>query len=421
MSSVTSSPVPNATRSPTSFLAGPDRVVCAVLAAAGLVVYFITALVLEARGGTTHFGADAHLYAPLASGIVNDRMARFHPVTVGLAVAWMQVLNPLTGWIAPHHLLKALFALFGAVGAGAAYIAFSTIMARGEAALWASIYALSFGVWYFAGIVESKIVTATLCTIYVAIYLQLRERWSLSGAAGLTAILLVACLNEITCAALVVVPAVDTLLRRGWDWREGRWIGAHALAGPLALILLETVVNGWLVAPTQQQEGMSHLSMLLYYIARNTHDLATLYAFTANWLFFNLAAPSATAPLWDMPPMRGYFEPSMMNYLRAPASAALAAAACAVAVLAVLSRTRRALPAGSGALLAALGAWSLVRAAFFFLFNPAEPLLFSPAVTLSHLLIVAIPLAAVTLPVKRPLLAAVAVLLLIVNGAFMVG
>ena len=44
------------------------------------------------------------------------------------------------------------------------------------------IYAVSFGVWYFASIEESKIVTATLSALYIAIYLHLRDDWTMRGA-----------------------------------------------------------------------------------------------------------------------------------------------------------------------------------------------------------------------------------------------
>ena len=138
----------------------------------------------------------------------------------------MKIFNPLTLWIAPHHLLKAMFAAVGAVGVWAAMSAFGAVIPRGYAILFGIIYAVSFGVWYFSSIEESKIVTASLSALYIASYLQLRKRWTMRGVVLLTAILLLACLNEMVSGFLIIIPIVDTLMRRGWDWRHGWWIGS---------------------------------------------------------------------------------------------------------------------------------------------------------------------------------------------------
>ena len=52
-----------------------------------------------------------------------DRIIRFHLTTATLAVTWMKILDPLTRWIAPIYLLKALFSLIGAAGVWAAMAA----------------------------------------------------------------------------------------------------------------------------------------------------------------------------------------------------------------------------------------------------------------------------------------------------------
>lgn len=134
----------------------------------------------------------------------------------------MQILHPLTLWVAPIYVLKAMFAAVGAVGVWAAASACAAVVPRGCALLFGAIYALSFGVWYFASIEESKIVTASLAALYIATYLRLRTRWTMRGAVLLSAILLFACLNEIVSGFLIVIPIVDTLVRRGWDLRKGR-------------------------------------------------------------------------------------------------------------------------------------------------------------------------------------------------------
>ena len=73
------------------------------------------------------------------------------------------------------------------------------------------------------------------------------------------------------------------------------------------------------------------------------------------------------------------------------------------------------------AVAAGLGAYAMLRGAFFFVVNPSECLLYGSGVTLAHMLVLAIPFAASRLPGKRLILAAVALLLIIVNGAFIIG
>lgn len=400
-----------------------DRALLALLVLAAFGLYWATSFLLLARGGTTHFGADTPLYAGLAGGDAVERITRFHPLTSALALTWMKLLAPLTAWIAPVHLLKAMFAAIGAAGVGAAAWGFAAILPRRTALLWAAIYGVSLGVWYFSAIEESKIVSGSLASLYIAAYLHLRARWTLRGALILTAILLVACLNEIVAGFLVLIPAADTLLNRGLDLRHGYWIGLHALAGPAALGFLEFVVSGRILPVETDPEAASHFSMLIYYLLDNDFRPATAYSFVVNWLFFNLAAPAREAlyvwPHW--PDNRAYFEPALLNYLRAPASAALVIAALAVAAAAVLPRWRGARNPALAGLLPALLAYSLLRAVFFYLFNPFEPLLFSPSVTLAHLIAIAVPFSASTFPAKPWLLGATAALLLVTNGLFMNG
>ena len=93
-------------------------------------------------------------------------------------------------------------------------------------------------------------------------------------------------------------------------------------------------------------------------------------------------------------------------------------------VMIVASLLPRYRPDSSGnhaSILLGLAAYSLVRGAFFYTFNPFEPLLFSPAVTLAHMLMIGIPFTASHFPAKRLLLAVLAVLLLVNNGAFIIG
>lgn len=412
----------------------------ALVAGAAFVLYWSSSFVLDARNANTHFGADSWYFAELAQGNVFarvssnyflDRVMRFHPTTVVMAAAWMQVLNPVTQWVAPLHLLKAMFAAIGAVGVWAALSAFAAVVPRGYAMLLGIIYATSFGVWYFSSIEESKIVTAALSALYIASYLHVRKNWTMRGAVALTAVLLVACLNEMVSGFLVIIPVVDTLVQRGWDWRQGRWIAVHALAGPVAFAIIEGVIFGGVVAVTHP-EGSSHFGLLIAYVSKNSYSFSDLYAFVVNWLFFNVAAPTPDASFGVQPganykgyAFKGYFEPALSNYVLSPASAGVAALFCALSVASVLPRYRaRIRDEGANAIAAllwALAAFTLLRGAFFFVFNPREPMLFSPAVTLPHMLMIGIPFVATKLPAKHILLGVFAVLLVIANGAFIIG
>ena len=393
-----------------------------VVAGAAFGIYWLSSIILAARGATTNFGADSQHYTVLVEGQIVGRMARFHPVTVASALAWLKILNPLTLWIAPHHLLKAMFAAIGALGVAAAMWAFAAVVPRRHVLVCGLIYASSFGVWYFSSIEESKIVTASLSALYIAIYLHLREHWSRRGVVLLTAILLLACLNEIVAGFLLIVPIVDTLARRGWDWRHGRWIAVHGLVGPVALLILEFIVNGRLVASDINPESASQVSHLLFYLSRNDYSAANLYAFAVRWLFFNIAAPSPVATYGAAPWLgyRGDFAPVLANYLTSPLSAGLVALAGAMIVVSMLRRYRAGSLGHSAGLLAALTAYAFVRGAFFLIYLPGEPLINSPAVAPAHLLIVLIPFTASRFPAKQTVLVAFAVLLFLSNGMFVI-
>jgi hypothetical protein len=403
------------------------------VAAFGL--YWLSSLILAARDERYLFGADTALYMELAKGGVIerlggsyalDRITRFHPLTTAMAVAWMKALSPLTLWITPPQLLKAMFSMVGAIGAGAATVAFAAVAPRRQAPLWGLIYAISLGVWYFSSIEESKIVTATLAAAYIAAYLHLRKHWTARGAALLTAILLLACLNEIIAAFLVVIPAVDTLMQRGWNLRCYRWMVWHGLAVPVAFAFLEMVVKrhtGAAAAAGPALEGASHLSMLLFYVSQNDFSAATLYSFAVNWLFFSVAAPTAGTTLaptaW--PEYTAYFEAALRNYLASPVSASLVALFAVMLVASALPRFRGKDVGNGIAIVMALLAYALLRGTFWFIVNPSECFLFSSGTTLAHMLVLAIPFGRCRLPGKQAILAACAFLLFIINGTFMIG
>jgi hypothetical protein len=383
-------------------------------------LYWLSSAVLQSHMACCYFGADANLYQMLDQGHVEGRLARFHPLTIGMALVWMDAFRGFVPWISPFYLLQAMFAAVGAAGVWAAMAAFASIVPRRDVAVWGLIYAVSFGIWYFSSIAESKIVTASLASIYLALYLRLREQWSLKGAMLLTAALGAACLNEIVSAFLIIVPVTEALLSRDWTWRAHRWIVAHAAVAPLAYLFLEGVINGHVIAPVAYAESGSHLRMLLFYVGLTDHSAPSLYAFALNWLFFNIAAPAQDAlyaiPIW--PTYRGYFEPSLAPYFFRPITVALMALSGIVAVAIMFFRKREDSPSPMRHLLWALAAYALLRAVFFFIFNPPEALLFSPGATLAHLLMVALLFNGTTLPWKRGTLIAFAAVLFLTNSAF---
>src|SRR5262245_13679729 len=66
-----------------------------VLVVGAFCLYCGTPLVLETHMGLSSFGADSTLYTKIAHGEIEDRLLRFHPASVALAVAWVKITNPL--------------------------------------------------------------------------------------------------------------------------------------------------------------------------------------------------------------------------------------------------------------------------------------------------------------------------------------
>jgi hypothetical protein len=404
-----------------------------LIALAAFVLYWLSSVIVAARDGTTHFAADTWFYAELAQDDVFsriadnyhlDRILRFHPTTMVLAAGWMKMVAPLTPLVAPAYLLKAMFGLVGAVGVWAALWAFAAVVPRRHVIFLGAIYASSLSVWYFSSLEESKIVSATLVALYIAAYLHLRKRWTTRGAVLLTVILLLACLNETIAVFLVAIPAVDTLVQRGWDLRHGWWVACHALAGPIAFAVLEGIMRGRTGPAGTDPEGANHFSMLVHYISQNQYSAESLYEFGIRWLFFSVAAPSPTAR-YDADAsvnFGGDFEPLLANYLSSPVSAALVVLFCAMLVVGMLPRYREKGPtACMPGVLLALAAYALLRGAFFLVFIPHECILFSASAVLAHLLLITIPFAASSFPWKQHVLAGFAALLFITNLTFIIG
>jgi hypothetical protein len=404
----------------------------ALISLAAFALYWYSSVLVEHRGGTTHFGADAWIYAELAKGDVFGRMVdgsllsrifRFHTTTLLLAAGWMRAFGFLSQWIDPLYILKGMFALVGAAGVWAAMSALAEVVPRGQAVLWGLVYAVSLDVWYFSSIEESKIVSATLIGLYIATYLRLRRQWTLRGALLLKAILFFACLNEIVACFLVILPVIDAFARRGWDVLKSRWIAWHGLVAPVAFAMLEGIRRFWPGAAGTQPEGASHLSMFFYNLAKNDYSAEALHTFVVRWFFFNVAAPEPHGNHWANPAIRygGDFQPLLSSYFSSPASAALVAVAGVILIACLFRRRNGPRVNELSGLLPALLAYALLRAAFFFIFDPDECLLFSSSVTLAHMLMIAVPFAASRLPAKPAVLTAFAVLLFVTNGAFIAG
>jgi hypothetical protein len=396
--------------------------------AGAFAVYWYTSFVIVARDSSTMFGADTwfyteladgHIFARLKSDYFLDRIFRFHPLTVLLAAGWLKLLSPFTAWLEPEQLLRALFAAIGALGVGAAIVAFSALLPRLQAALWSLIYAASLNIWYFSSIEESKIISATLATIYLATWLHLRASESRRGWLVLSAILLFACLNEIVAAFMVAVPAIDTLLRKGWRWRALRPLFAHALIAPFAYLLIELLTFMFTSRTTPHAEGVSHLGTLLWYISQNGITLESVHAFAVRWLFFTIAAPE-TNVYFANPAIRygGDFYPALWLYFVNPLPAAVALMATGL-FIACFWQEREPGRAALSPILLGLATYALVRWVFFFFFIPKEYLLYSPSVTLTHLLLIAAPFARSRLAGKPYVIAAFAAALLANNALFL--
>ncbi len=316
----------------------------------------------------------------------------------------------------------ACFAAFGAIGVWGAILTFAAVVPRRQALLWGAIYGVSLGVWYFSSIEESKALSAALTALYIAIYVRVRSEWTSRRAFLLNLVLVAACLNEIVAVFLVAIPALDAVAQRGIDVRRDYWIGLHALIGPATFLFMEISARLLLPAPTHA-ESASHFDMLICYISRNDYSLANLYMFAVRWLLINIAAPERTAVHWARPEVGygGDFLPALGSYLTSPLSIALAVFVVGLALAMLVPRWRGRIAEGQGPLLLGLAAYAVVRMLFFLVFNPWECLLFASSVTLPHLLLIALPLAASRLPGKEAILLVLGGLIMASNARFIMG
>lgn len=375
----------SAWRAPDRRPVGPLMALCFFL------FYWETACVLLSRSHGFYFGADANIYMDLAYGEISRQILFFHPLTALLASAWMKILSPFFTSLTPEELLGAMFAFIGALGVWAGYSALKTLVPHRYAIPWAVAYGISLSIWYFSSIHESKIVDASLSALYIAVYMHLRENFTVKGGLLITTILIAACLNAIVSAFLVMIPALDLLLRRGFLWCDIRWLFLHTLPVPIILLALETAMrlSGTGVADTA--EGKDHVSLFLEFYQLSEHSASSLYGFILNWFLFSIAAPtpdtSYASSIW--PDERAYFEPAVIGYLSSISTSLFIWMFLGMLVASTIAM-RKEVIIDNISIFLALIIFSAMRGILFFAFIAAESLLYSPSVVLPHITVLAI-------------------------------
>ena len=394
-----------------------------VILAVSFLLYFETARILIEKDITDLFGADTHLYLKLATGSIDDQIKLFHPLTVYLVKAWMAVLSPFRGMTEADYLSGAMYALIGAGGVAAVYSAFRQALPASYVIACTLAYTFAFGCWYFSSIHETKIIDGVIASVYIAVYSSIRERWSLSGALALTAILIAGCFNSIVTAFLVAVPAVDIFLRENYRVRQLGWVVLHAIPVPVILLAWELLIDRSVATGVNQAEASGHFDLLLTFAALGDHSIKSWLGFALNWLLFSLAAPADHAEysyaIWK--DYEGYFEPNLLNYFDNAATGLFLILLCYMLVTAVIYRRSNSKIASLQPLLIGLAAYSLIRSILFFIFIPTEALLYTPPIILAHLLILFGFFIHSGAPFKRPILYSFVAALFISNMRFLFG
>jgi hypothetical protein len=396
-----------------------------LVASVSYLLYTETSKILIEKDITALFGADTHLYLQLAGGVVNDQIRHFHPVNVYLSNAWMAALSPLRDIVGVETLSGAMYALVGAAGVAAAWSAFSRVLPPRYVIACTIAYAFALGSWYFSSIHETKIIDGAIASIYIAIYLHIREKWSLTGVLALTAILILGCFNSIVTAFLIAIPAVDIFLREQYRLRKLGWVVLHAMPVPLILFGMEVLIDKSMASGAHEAEADSHFDLLLTFAALGDHSISSWLGFALNWLLFSLAAPSGNAdysyPIWG--DYTGYFEPVILNYFGNLATALFLILLCVMLAAAIIYRRdeSKATSLPLTPLLIGLAVYSLIRSILFFIFIPSEALLYTPPVILAHLLILFACFLHSGAPGKQPVLYGFVAVMFISNMRFLFG
>src|SRR5262249_51969042 len=113
--------------------------------------------------------------------------------------------------------------------------------------------------------------------------------------------------------------------------------------------------------------------------------------------------------------------PVLWGSLQPPVSVGLAVLLGAILAVSLLPRHRGHMTRDMAGIMLGVLAYALLRGLFFLVVNPGECMLFASAVTLPHMLLIAVPFAVSAYPRRQALLAGVAALLFVANGSFILG
>lgn len=365
-------------------------IVYALIFLASFNLYWETQSIFDEYEKSSYFGADSIIYAKIAEGVIDQQVQFFHPLTAAISSLWLSITTPLQGLADVAELYGAMYAAIGALGVVAAAAAFHRLLPANPALICTLAYALSLSVWYFSSIHETKIIDGTIASVYIAVYLRLRENWSIWWFFLLTSIMIIGCFNSIVTAFLVLIPAIDVLLRNSFRIRELGWVFMHALPAPFILIILEFLIRSSVEPNNVKAEAENHFDLLVTFAKMGSHTVTSFFGFIQNWIVFSLAAPSADADhgyaIWEV--TEGYFHPNLHQYF-SNLSSGLFLLSLILIVLVGLNTVRLGrLAVGLWPLLAGLAAYSAARIVLFFIFLPSEALLYTSPIILAHLIII---------------------------------
>lgn len=396
-------------------------VFCALILCASFSLYWETQSIFHEYEKSSYFGADSNIYAKIAEGIVDQQIAFFHPFTAFISKTWIFMTSPLMGLVDAHERFGAMFALIGALGVVAAAAAFRKLMSANRAMLCTCAYALSLSIWYFSSIHETKIIDGAIASLYIAVYLCIRQNWNIWWFLLLTSILIVGCFNSIVTAFLVLIPAVDILLREKLNLKKLDRVVLHALPAPVILVILEVMIKKSIDVTNLEAEAQNHFSLLITFAELGDHSIWTFLDFLKNWLVFSLGAPSADADhgyaIWQE--ADGYFAPNLFQYFSSLSSGLFFVSLTLIIVISLNAIQLRLQNREIYCLLAGLAAYSCARIVLFFIFLPSEALLYTSPVILAHLIIMSVLFFKSRFPYKTELYGFFVAMMAVSNIRFM--
>lgn len=337
------------------------------------IVYFLTYLnSLSSTNLTAYpFGSDVPLY-------LYERGNPEHPLVIALLSIWRWLLGLTNMPTAPAY-IKAPFALAGALNVTVAIAAFATIFDRWRVLLFGACYGCSLSVWYFGSVPESYGVSTLLYSIYLLIFLQSAKHGITTWHATLMAgTLLLALLNDASAVLLTLVPLVY-YGGRAWSDRSIRTAATVQIGACLLFLVLVTAFTGFV----QRYVSLfsNYAAATLGTSAPGVGNRVELLDALLNFFFFSIGAPSAevTHASALFPSYVGFFEPSLLTYLRHPVTLLFLVFYGALLTFVRVQHTTRLMLA----FLCLIG----VRLALILVFNPGEAFLYTPVTTLPLLLV----------------------------------